>query len=714
DINSRNLVCGFAPYLSEASTPTKPEQSHESPPSALLATSPSLSCADEPDLLDPDCSPGRRIRWTVTCGQCGQVRPTLVMPCGHHYCTGCLQQGKAAQLGADSSGSVSAVRCRRCSVSSGGSHAPVSSLLENFAAKRYLAGYANQAAHLSPVVSEASKPIDDVEAGRLAAAGLAAANRHRLLMDYRDRLLPQLEASLTAATTQAAASIERCRLDYLREVENRRAELLTELASCSATLASEVSSTRRHLMADREALSRLLALVKAHLTVGANPSELAMLLTTVEGKLDEVLNRRYPLLHRDPADCLRYVQPMPVAANAHLLMGAIVYNRQMSKLRQQQPSTGSNNNNYNSHAASTVGDKNNNNTNVQSFNLNRRQSMPCTFNKENRQPVQVDFPNRTCPSTAQPTLKILRLKSLLKLDTTGNRRTSCLAVSPSGDILVADGLGGCVQAFKLSTGCQAYCLGGGGGARCQQDQLKCPELVAVHRATGNIVICDTDQASIRLLLYAFGGRTQLKVFGADAELRAPRALCFDKDGRVLVLDGRSKRRSLGIRDQDAKQFRAVLFNPGCQLLTNFICAQLFEPTGVAVDAVYRLYVSDYCGGCVMVYNYIGDLLSKLGGPGITDQPCGVAVRHTDGAIVVVGSAVLKRPTSSSTAGCYCAILTVLAADSAPSIGVTAGALLKSIELELGTFCKCRKFALSESGHLALLGGQNSVYVYSLA
>uniref|UniRef100_A0A1I8G8N4 NHL repeat-containing protein 2 n=1 Tax=Macrostomum lignano TaxID=282301 RepID=A0A1I8G8N4_9PLAT len=408
--------------------------------------------------------------------------------------------------------------------------------------------YANQAAHLSPVVSEASKPIDDVEAGRLAAAGLAAANRHRLLMDYREP---------SAAT---------------------------------------------------------------------------------------VLNRRYPLLHRDPADCLRYVQPMPVAANAHLLMGAIVYNRQMSKLRQQQPSTGSNNN-YNSHAASTVGDKNNNNTNVQSFNLNRRQS----------------------------------------------------------DILVADGLGGCVRAFKLTTGCQAYCLGGGGGARCQQDQLKCPELVAVHRATGNIVICDTDQASIRLLLYAFGGRTQLKVFGADAELRAPRALCFDKDGRVLVLDGRSKRRSLGIRDQDAKQFRAVLFNPGCQLLTNFICAQLFEPTGVAVDAVYRLYVSDYCGGCVMVYNYIGDLLSKLGGPGITDQPCGVAVRHTDGAIVVVGSAVLKRPTSSSTAGCYCAILTVLAADSAPSIGVTAGALLKSIELELGTFCKCRKFALSESGHLALLG-----------
>ncbi|VDP91495.1 unnamed protein product [Echinostoma caproni] len=54
-------------------------------------------------------------------------------------------------------------------------------------------------------------------------------------------------------------------------------------------------------------------------------------------------------------------------------------------------------------------------------------------------------------------------------------------------------------------------------------------------------------------------------------------------------------------------------------------AQLTYPVSVAVDSAYCIYITDNLAHCVVVFNYAGDVLGKIGSPGLTNYPFGVTI-----------------------------------------------------------------------------------------
>uniref|UniRef100_A0A1I8IU91 Tripartite motif-containing protein 2 n=1 Tax=Macrostomum lignano TaxID=282301 RepID=A0A1I8IU91_9PLAT len=189
---------------------------------------------------------------------------------------------------------------------------------------------------------------------------------------------------------------------------------------------------------------------------------------------------------------------------------------------------------------------------------------------------------------------------------------SGVAVNAQQEIIVADTNNHRIQVFSV-TGQLRFHFGENGR---REGQFTYPNRVAVHRATGNIVVTErspTHQVQVYTRLGEF-----IRKFGSDV-LQHPRGVCVDRDGRVICIE--------------CKIMRVVIFDSSGVVLKTFKCSRLQFPNSIAVDGNYRIYISDNRAHCIRVFNYHGVYLGQIGMSGVTNYPIGVAVR-SDGNIVV--------------------------------------------------------------------------------
>ena len=128
--------------------------------------------------------------------------------------------------------------------------------------------------------------------------------------------------------------------------------------------------------------------------------------------------------------------------------------------------------------------------------------------------------------------------------------------------------------------------------------------------------------SIRLSVYSLfdPGKKSAKLVRefTNPNLKNPKAIATNLQGKILVAD--------------AKLMQVLLFNEfgGCQ--RRISCPGLVYPSSIETVG-QDILISDYLAHQVMVYDYSGTLLRKLGGPGICTRPLRVLL-SSKGQIIV--------------------------------------------------------------------------------
>ena len=201
-----------------------------------------------------------------------------------------------------------------------------------------------------------------------------------------------------------------------------------------------------------------------------------------------------------------------------------------------------------------------------------------------------------------------------------------LALDSSGNIIVADSLNRRIR--KISSGTIST-IGGNGvlsysgdGGPASSAQLNTPLGVAVD-STGNLYIADSANNVIRKVtpsgtISTFAGNGSAG-FGGDggsptaAQLNRPQGLAVDSSGALYIADSQNAR----IRKVSGGSITTVAGNgtPGFGGDGgSATAAQLYVPTGVAVDAAGNLYIADFTNNRVREVS--GGIINTIAGNGV--------------------------------------------------------------------------------------------------
>lgn len=182
-----------------------------------------------------------------------------------------------------------------------------------------------------------------------------------------------------------------------------------------------------------------------------------------------------------------------------------------------------------------------------------------------------------------------------------------VAVDAAGNVYIADSL--CAMVFKVdAAGKQLTPIAGsvdphliGDGGEATDTQLQSPSGVAVD-AAGTVYIADAGSNTVRTvdqkgIIHTLAGTGAAGYAGDTASARAaqlsgPQAVAVDRAGNVYIADSGNN----VIRQVDASGSIYTFAGNGSQGSTGdegpAIAAQLFVPTGVAVDSYGGVYIAD--------------------------------------------------------------------------------------------------------------------------
>ena len=193
-----------------------------------------------------------------------------------------------------------------------------------------------------------------------------------------------------------------------------------------------------------------------------------------------------------------------------------------------------------------------------------------------------------------------------------------VAVGPDGLLYVADTWNGQVQVFD----------GNGTQLRSWQGDFFGPRGIAVD-LIGRVYVADT--GNNRIVRFSAEGTRELdwgKQGIAPGELSEPGGLAVDAHGHVYVCDTSNGR--LQIFDRDGR-FLSAFDVPGWR-------REVFSEPYVVVAGDGTIWVTVPMASEVRAYSPTGKLLRTIGAkdvPGIAlKRPCGIALRPTDGALLV--------------------------------------------------------------------------------
>ncbi|TRY73834.1 hypothetical protein TCAL_12803 [Tigriopus californicus] len=182
---------------------------------------------------------------------------------------------------------------------------------------------------------------------------------------------------------------------------------------------------------------------------------------------------------------------------------------------------------------------------------------------------------------------------------------SGVAVNAQNDIIVADTNNHRIQIFDKE-GRFKFQFGECGK---RDGQLLYPNRVAVVRQSGDIIVTERSPTH-QVQIYNQYGQFVRK-FGANI-LQHPRGVCVDHKGRIIVVE--------------CKVMRVIIFDQMGNVLSKFGCSKHLEfPNGVVVNDRQEIFISDNRAHCVKVFNYEGTYLRQIGGEGITNYPIGVGI-----------------------------------------------------------------------------------------
>ncbi|CAD5209132.1 unnamed protein product [Bursaphelenchus okinawaensis] len=151
-----------------------------------------------------------------------------------------------------------------------------------------------------------------------------------------------------------------------------------------------------------------------------------------------------------------------------------------------------------------------------------------------------------------------------------------------------------------------------------EGQFMYPNRVAIDPATESYVVSERSPTH-QIQIYDAKGRFQRR-FGSDL-LCNPRGLCVDSQSRVVVVE--------------CKVMRIVIYDINGRLLNLITCGNhLNFPNNVCVSKDYEIFISDNGDHCVKVFNYSGQFLRRVGGPGLTNYPIAVAITPLNQVVVV--------------------------------------------------------------------------------
>ena len=143
--------------------------------------------------------------------------------------------------------------------------------------------------------------------------------------------------------------------------------------------------------------------------------------------------------------------------------------------------------------------------------------------------------------------------------------------------------------------------------------------IAVCPYSKFIVILETlPQAQLKVFSQSGPSAGQLLKVIVNDQLQNPRAVTVDILNRILVVDARS--------------LAIFVFNYSGDLLTRISCSGLKYPSSVETVGE-EILVSDYHDHCVKVYDHQGSLRRRLGGQGICSRPFRVTMTSSGQVLV---------------------------------------------------------------------------------
>ena len=249
---------------------------------------------------------------------------------------------------------------------------------------------------------------------------------------------------------------------------------------------------------------------------------------------------------------------------------------------------------------------------------------------------------------------------------------SGVAVTPAGDVVVADTNNHRVQVFDRD-GRFRFQFGECGK---RDGQLLYPNRVAVSRSTGDIIVTERSPTH-QVQVYSQYGQFVRK-FGAGV-LQHPRGVAVDARGRIVVVE--------------CKVMRVLVFDALGNVLSKFGCSRHLEfPNGVVASARSdEIFISDNRAHCVKVFSYAGAYLRQIGGEGVTNYPIGVGICTSTGDVLVADNHNNFN-------------LTVFTQD---------GRLVSALESKV-KHAQCFDVALTDDGGVVLASKDYRLYIYRYA
>jgi len=184
-----------------------------------------------------------------------------------------------------------------------------------------------------------------------------------------------------------------------------------------------------------------------------------------------------------------------------------------------------------------------------------------------------------------------------------------IALDKHRNIIIADSNSNYMKVFDCH-GCFKFKFG--------IEKLLFPNKVACHKQTGSIVVIERKPAHEIKIFNKIG--EFLCRFGSGI-LISPRGVCIDRKSRIVILE--------------SKVMRILIFSLNGDLIKGFDISKHFRfANSICVsNKEDKIFISDNLSHCIKIFNYDGEFLNEIGGPGLTNFPTSVDIDSSDQLVV---------------------------------------------------------------------------------